>query len=260
MSDEKALAEHELVRYSVGDGVAHLELNRPVASNAVDLPTAQALDQAIGRASADAGVRAVLVSGAGKRFCAGGDVASFVAAHDRAAYLEELAVALDAALQRLASLDKPVVAAVQGAVAGAGLAVMLSCDMIVAAASTRFVTAYAGIGLTPDCGLSYLLPRAVGQQRALDLLLTSRVLTANEALEWGMVTEVHDDERARDRAEELARSLAAGPTFALGQAKRLVRASWDSTRAEVGREEARVIAQAVGDPEAARRIDAFLNR
>lgn len=253
------MSEPELVRYSVTEGVAHLELNRPGVSNAVDLPTAQALHHAIERAAADTAARAVLVSGAGKRFCAGGDVASFVAADDRAAYLEELATALDAALQNLAALEKPVVAAVQGAVAGAGLAVMLSCDVIVAAAGTRFVTAYAEIGLTPDCGLSYLLPRAVGQPRALELLLTGRVLTAVEALEWGLVTEV-DDDQSRSRAEGLAQSLATGPTFALGQAKRLVRASWDSTRADVGREEARVIAQAVGDSDARRRIDAFINR
>lgn len=250
----------ELVTYSIAGGVAHLELNRPSASNAVDLPTAHALERAIEQASADTAIRAVLVTGAGKRFCAGGDVASFVAADDRAAHLEELATALDAALQKLAALDVPTVAAVQGAVAGAGLAVMLSCDLIVAAASTRFVTAYAGIGLTPDCGLSYLLPRAVGHQRALELFLSGRVLTASEALERGLVTEVQDDSQARGRGEELARSLALGPTFALAQAKRLVRTGWEATRADVGREEAIVIARAVGEPEAARRIEAFLKR
>jgi 2-(1,2-epoxy-1,2-dihydrophenyl)acetyl-CoA isomerase len=100
----------------------------------------------------------------------------------------------------------------------------------------------------------------VGQPRALGLLLSGRVLTANEALDWGLVTEVHDDAQCRGRAEGLAKSLAAGPALALGQAKRLVRASWESTRDEVGQEEARTIAQAVGDPEAALRIEAFLGR
>jgi 2-(1,2-epoxy-1,2-dihydrophenyl)acetyl-CoA isomerase len=252
-----------LVTYAVRDRVAHIEIDRPEASNAFDLPTAQAFDDAVDRAAADAVVGeigAVLVTGAGPRFCAGGDVQSFVAADDRPAYLEELAIALDAALQKLAGLELPVVASVQGAVAGAGLSLMLSCDVTVAAESTRFVTAYAGIGLTPDCGLSYLLPRAVGQPRALQLLLTDRRLTAAEALGWGLVTEVREDADARPRAEQVARELANGPSFALGQAKRLARAAWETSRAEVGRKEARVIGRAVVHPDAEARISAFLNR
>jgi len=252
-----------LVTYAARDRVGHLEVNRPEASNAFDLPTAQAFDVAVGQAAADAAdgtIGAVLVTGAGPRFCAGGDVQSFVAADDRPAYLEELAIALDAALQKLAGLEVPVVACVQGAAAGAGLSLMLSCDVSVAAESTRFVTAYSGIGLTPDCGLSYLLPRAVGQTRALELLLTGRRLTAVEALDWGLVTEVREDADVRSRAEQLARELASGPSFALGQAKRLTRSGWETTRAEIGREEGRVIAQAVVHPDAEARITAFVNR
>lgn len=254
------MTQNELVRYLVADGVAHIELNRPQASNAFDVPTANAFARAVEQASLDARARSLMLTGSGKRFCAGGDIDSFVAAEDRAAYLEELALVLDSALQSLGSLEKPAVAAVHGAVAGAGLALMLSCDLIVAESSTKFVTAYAGIGLTPDCGLSYLLPRAVGQQRALDLLLSGRILTAHEARDWGMVTEVQGPEHYRDRAERVAQSLAAGPVFALGQAKRLVRMSWASSRAEVGREEAQVIARAVAQPDATRLIDTFLDR
>ena len=137
---------------------------------------------------------------------------------------------------------------------------MLSCDLIVSCASTKFATAYAGIGLTPDCGLSYLLPRVVGQQRALELLTTNRVLTAQESLDWGLIPEVRDDADARGRAEELAEVLAAGPAFALGQAKRLVRTSWETTRAAVGRDEARTIGRAFEHPHAQHRIREFLLR
>jgi len=242
----------ESVIYRQVAGVCHIELNRPAVSNAVDLSTAHELDAAIDRAASDDSVRAVLVTGAGKRFCAGGDVAAMVAAPDRAAYVLALARALDGALQKLAALGKPTVAAVQGAVAGAGLAVMLSCDVIVAAESTRFVTAYSGVGLTPDCGVSYLLPRAIGQQRSLALALTNRALSAREALEWGLVTEVVEDAALEERAAALTADLAAGPSFALGQAKRLIRASWEMSRAEVGAEEARTIADAVSTEDASR--------
>jgi 2-(1,2-epoxy-1,2-dihydrophenyl)acetyl-CoA isomerase len=249
----------DLIRLSVADGVATVELNRPEAANALDLPLAERLGTVVDRLGGE-DVRAVLVIGAGKRFCAGGDVPSFLASDDPPAYVEELASTADRALQLLAELDKPVVAAVHGAVAGAGLAVMLSCDLVVAAAGTKFVTAYAGIGLTPDCGLSWLLPRAVGQQRALELLLTARTLTAEEARDWGLVTEVVDDSAVRDRGRELAASLAGGPAVAFGQARRLVRSSWSASRAETGTDEARTIAAAVQTDDAQRLITAFTSR
>lgn len=244
----------------LGRGVARIELNRPEASNAVDLSTAAQLGEAVDEVGADESVRAVVLTAAGARFCAGGDVASMLAAEDRGAYVEELARTLDEALQRLASLEKPVVAAVRGAVAGAGLAVMLSCDLVVAGVGTRFVTAYSGVGLTPDCGLSWLLPRAIGQQRALDMLLTNRVIGTEQALQWGMVTEVTDEGTVSERAIAVAASLAEGPAVALGQARRLVRGSWEMSRAEAGRDEARTIGRAVVAEEATQLLTKFAAR
>lgn len=173
---------------------------------------------------------------------------------------KELVGLLDEALVALHDLDKPVVAAVHGAVAGAGLALMLSCDLVVAASSTRFVSAYAGVGLTPDCGLSWLLPRAVGQQRALELLLTPRAIGADEARAWGLVTEVVADHEVADRAAELADSLADGPAYALGQARRLVRRGWTQERVAAGRLEAATIARAVVTPAATERLERFAGR
>jgi 2-(1,2-epoxy-1,2-dihydrophenyl)acetyl-CoA isomerase len=246
------------IRYSVTDGVARITLARPEMSNSVDLPTARSIAAAVQAAAADDAVRAVLVVGDGPRFCAGGDVASMAASDDRATYLLDLANALDGALQALANLEKPVVAAVQGAAAGAGLALVLACDVVVTARGTKFLTAYAGIGLTPDCGLSYLLPRAVGQQRALELALTGRVLSADDALAWGLVTEVVEADELLVRAEELAAKLAQGSVFALGQARRLIRTSWAQTRAESGADEALTISRAVETPEAQSLIKAFV--
>jgi 2-(1,2-epoxy-1,2-dihydrophenyl)acetyl-CoA isomerase len=245
-----------LVNCGVAEGVGHIELNRPSASNALDLSTAMGLGAAIDAVGADESVGAVLVTGAGTRFCAGGDLSSMVESDDRAAYVLELAEAVDGALQRLMTLSKPVVCAVQGAVAGAGLAVMLSCDVVVAQVDTRFVFAYPGVGLTPDCGVSWLLPRAVGQQRALEFALTGRVLVAREAHEWGMVTEVVDGSPS-ERARVLAGSLAGGPAHAFGQTRRLLRSSWTLTRAEAGEEESRTIAEAVQSPYASGALARF---
>ncbi|MFF6804518.1 enoyl-CoA hydratase-related protein [Streptomyces sp. NPDC012616] len=248
----------DLVRYEYEAGVARIVVARQDRANALDLPTAHALGEAVREAAAPE-VRAVVVCGEGDRFCAGGDLGSMLLAPDRAAYVETLATTLAEVFQELTALPKPVIAAVRGPVAGAGLALMLSCDVIVAAARSRFVLAYSGVGLTPDCGVSYLLPRAVGRQRALELALTGRVLSAPEALGWGLVAEVVEDGALDEHVRRLAERLATGPAFALGQAKALLR-SEESSRERVGHEEARVIAEAVARPEATALIEAFTRR
>ena len=248
-----------LVTFEAVDGVGTITLNRPEASNAFDMPTTEALRAAITAAESD-DVRVVLLQGAGPRFCAGGDVASFHASADPSTYLHELATALEVELTRLADLPKPVIAGVQGAVAGAGLAAMLNADVIVAGRGTKFVAAYSGIGLTPDCGVSRLLPQAVGMQRALAFTMTGRVLKADEALTWGLVTEVVDDDAVGTRAAEIAAGITAGPAWALGQTKRLVRGSALMSRADHAADEAATIASAVTTPDGQRLISAFVNR
>jgi 2-(1,2-epoxy-1,2-dihydrophenyl)acetyl-CoA isomerase len=231
------------IRYGVADSVARITLCRPSVSNAIDLPTAVEFAASVRRAAA-AGVRALVIEAEGLRFCAGGDVSAMVAAVDRAAYVFELATVFGEALEELAELPIPVVAAVQGAVAGAGLALVLSCDLAVAATSATFVMAYAGIGLTPDCGVSFLLPRVIGQQRALQLALTGRRLDADTAMAWGLVSDVVAAADLDGSVRELVARLAAGPTAALGQAKRLIRQSWETTSRESNQDEARTIAEA----------------
>lgn len=247
-----------LVDFSIADGVAEIRLNRPEDANAFDLTMTRELAAAVERAAGATGVRAVLLTGAGPRFCAGGDVASFAAARDQPAYIQQLATELDAAFRALAGLDKPVVAAVQGAVAGAGLALMLSCDMIVSAPATKFVFAYPGIGFTPDCGVSYLLPRAIGQQRALGFALGGRAVDTSQAHDWGLVTEVSQE--ADSRAREVAIEWASGPAAALGETRRLLRAGWELDRTSVGAEEARTISRMVEGTEAQTLIARFVAR
>lgn len=248
----------DLVDFQISGNIGHLRLNRPDASNAFNLEVAESFAKVVDAIEAQDDVRAILLTGAGKRFCAGGDVASFAAAGDPPAYLAELADSMDRSMQRLADMPKPVVVAVAGAVAGAGLGLMLTADLIVAARGTKFVTAYSGIGLTPDCGVSWLLPRAVGHVRAMEMLVGERVLDADQALEWGLVGRVVDDAEAA--AQELAASLAAGPSTALGQAGVLARSAWQSSRAQAGKVESTSIAAAVTTDEAQTRIAGFLNR
>jgi 2-(1,2-epoxy-1,2-dihydrophenyl)acetyl-CoA isomerase len=246
------------VQYDEAGGLACIELNRPDAANAFDLETTRELAEAVARAAADDGVRAVLLAGAGPRFCGGGDVAAFAGTDDQPAYIHQMAIELDAVCRAVGALEKPVVAAVHGAVAGAGLSLMLSCDLVVAHPRTKFVFAYPGIGFTQDCGLSYLLPRAIGQQRALAFALVGKPASAAEALAWGMVTEVADEPRAR--ATHLAQTLADGPATALGHVRRLIRAGWEMDRVETGLEEARTITEMVKGSEAQALITRFVDR
>ena len=247
---------NELVRYTVVDGVGEIALNRPESANAFSLQLATELRTAAAAARNDDQVRAVLLTGEGHRFCAGGDVAEMAAADDRSAFLHRLAEVTDLALLEVCDMTKPVVVAVQGAVAGAGLGLMLAGDIIVAEPNTKFVTAYASVGLTPDCGVSCLLPRAVGQVRALELLLLNRVVTAETAVDWGLVTSVAVNATAEARA--IARTFASGPSFALGEARRLVREAWQRSRAETGAAETLTISTAVNQPEAQDLIARFV--
>jgi len=230
---------------------------RPGRANSVDLLTAHAFAAAVEEASAE-DIRAVVVSGEGRNFCAGGDLRAMADAADRPAYVVELADVFDRALQGLTALPKPVIAVVQGAVAGAGLAVMLSCDLVVSAASARFLSAYSGVGLTPDCGVSFLLPRAIGTPRALELVLTGRSLSALEAQQWGLINEVVEDQLLVERAEELGNQFVTAPTWALGQAKRLMR-DWRTSREQAGQEEALTIVDAITRVDAAA-IEHFATR
>ena len=226
----------EPVTLTVTDGVGHIQLNRPDAANTVNMPLATGVRQAVADVAADDAVRAVLLSGAGARFSTGGDIGSFTDAGDPQTYLHDLAVEAGLAVAALEDLDKPVVVAVHGAVAGGGLGFMLGGDLVVAQEGTKFVFAYPAIGLTPDCGVSYLLPRAVGQQRALAFALSGRPWSSEEALAHGLVGEVVPDALAR--ASEAARALADGAAGAFGDARRLLRSSWSRARADMAADEA----------------------
>jgi 2-(1,2-epoxy-1,2-dihydrophenyl)acetyl-CoA isomerase len=251
-------SDKDTVRYAVAGRVAEVMLNRPDASNAIDLEAAWRLRDAVHRAAADEAANVLLLHGAGRRFCAGGDLNAMGEAPDRPAFIAALAGAAHEAVRALDGLSKPVVVAVQGAAAGIGLSLVLGADIVVAGESAKFVTAYTSVGLTPDGGMSWLLPRTVGQRRALELILTAEPLDAGRALALGIVSEVCDDSDVLTKAREAAQRLAARPRHALGEARRLVRTSWGHSLEEHLGREAETITSASAEDETAALIAGFL--
>lgn len=214
------------VLLEVRDGVAHVTLNRPDHGNGLDLSLSRGLEDVFTRVAADDAARVVLLSGNGRFFCVGGDLKPMSETTDPYRDILEMANIAHAAIRALAALRKPVVTAVHNSSAGAGNALVLLSDFVLATPATSFVTAYTAVGLTPDCGVSWLLPRAIGTTRATDLMLDSRKLPAEEAQRIGLVTRVVEADELLDEALALARRLADGPAHALGQARHLIRASY----------------------------------
>ncbi|SFV02734.1 enoyl-CoA hydratase/isomerase family protein [Pseudoduganella namucuonensis] len=204
--------------------VAHIQFNRPQALNAIDSDMAAAFLRCCRDIAADDGVRAVLLSGAGRAFMAGGDVASFRS--DPAGIEPSIIAPMHEALALLAGQSAPVLACVHGAVAGAGLSMALAADLVIAAEGTRFSFAYAALGASGDLGVSWSLPRAVGLRAALEIALLPEPLDAARARELGMVNRVVPADTLMVEGEALAERLAAGPTFAYGKIRGLMRASF----------------------------------
>jgi len=241
--------------------VATITLNRPDAYNALDLELGRELFHASLEVDEDPDVRCVVITGAGKAFCAGGDVKGFVDNLPRIGILvKELTTYLHGAVSRLTRSPKPVIMAVNGVAAGGGLSFALSGDLVVAGESARFTMAYSKIAATPDGSSSYFLPRLVGLRRSLELYLTNRVLSAREALEWGLITRVVPDGELRTAVETLARELAAGPTLAIGGAKRLFHQStWESLETQMELE-AQAIAASGHTADFREGVTAFANK
>ena len=253
--------DYETLTLEVRDGVAHLTLNRPDAANGIDLSMARELEQAVLSMAGDRAVRSVLLTGAGARFCGGGDVKTFgEQGEGLPAYLLEVTTRLHVAIAGLVRLDAPVVAAVQGSAAGAGIGLVGASDLVIAGESAKFVMAYTGIGVTPDGSSSWFLPRLVGVKRALDLALTNRVLSADEALDLGLISRVVPDGDLGHEAETLATHLAAGPTKALAGAKRLLHASLESTLETHLARESEEMTEAAATSDAAEGIAAFVSK
>jgi 2-(1,2-epoxy-1,2-dihydrophenyl)acetyl-CoA isomerase len=218
------------VALAVTDGVAHLRLVRAAARNAIDPAMVAALGGAARACGDDPSVRAVLIAAEGPAFTVGGDLRYLASrTDDLDDALEAMIPDYHRALARLAALDVPVVCAVQGAAAGGGLGLACIGDLVLASEDAVFTAAFARLGVSGDGGSTWFLPRLVGLRRAQELEIGARVLTAAEALEWGLVTRVVPRAELEAEAQALAARLAAGPTIALARIRRLLRDSWGAT-------------------------------
>jgi len=249
------------VRVERHGALAELVLSAPERSNAIDLDFAEQLREAMAGIAVADGLHAVLVRAEGKNFCVGGDLRSFaVQGEQLPTYVKAVTDAAHQALESLAGLPIPVVSAVQGAVAGAGVGLAFAGDVVLIARSSKIRLAYTAIGLSPDNGSSWLLPRLVGPRRALDLALTNRTVSAADAVAWGLANEVVDDSDLTDRAHAIAVLLAEGPREALVATKRLFRSADDLSLHEQLTREADVISFLAATSQAQKAIGRFVAR
>jgi len=217
------------IDFAVSDGIARITLARPDVGNAIDLPLARALLSAAIACETDAAIRCVVLTGQGRLFCAGGDVAAMREAGDKlAVMLTELIAVFHAAVSRLARMPKPLLVLVNGPAAGAGFSLAMLGDVVLSSRSAHYTAAYGAIGLTADGGLSWLLPRLVGLRKAQEIILTNRRIKAEDAEAIGLVTRTVDDDALIDEGNAAATTLANAPVAALGAARALLKESYES--------------------------------
>ena len=199
-----------------------ISLNRPERANAFNFEMIAELRAALEQAATDSQICCVVLTGTGASFCAGHDITEMLAAQEQdVSYREHLDETYNPLILQIRQLEKPVIAAINGPVAGAGLGVALACDMRVASETALFTVGFSGIGLVPDSAVSLLLPAVIGLGRATEFTFTNQPITAAQASEWGMVNQVVPQDKLAEVAEKLAAGLAAGPTGAYGLTKRL---------------------------------------
>jgi len=248
------MSENLLLVSTDARGVATVTLNRPDALNALNMALKADLAQAVRELSADAEIRSVVLTGAGRAFCSGGDIAEMALNDTPVRSRRRLADLLRDLVVPLAELEKPTIAAVNGHAHGAGLSLALACDIMVVSSAATLSCAFSKMGLIPDCGALYFLPRRLPMPMVKDLVYTGRRIDAAEAQRIGLAHSVVEPDQLLGVAQELAATFASSATVALGLAKRLLDQSLQSTLAEMSTLEAmaQAILYATVDHEAAR--------
>ncbi len=246
------------VQVETSGAVALVTLNRPESGNTLNLQVAMDLLAAAMTCARNPAVRAVVLRGAGRHFCFGGDLRTMVA-KGADGYLRELTGYLHAAISHFVRMDAPVIAAVHGTAAGAGMGLVAMADLAICGKSSKFALAYTGVGLTPDAGTSFLLPQSIGVRRTKELALLNRTLTAKEAMEWGLINQIVEDDEVGSQALQIAERLCAGPKQAYGRTKRLLAHAIGALESHMVLEGETIASQAVS-PEGVEGIDAFLNK
>lgn len=251
----------ETLLYELNDGVAHITLNRPDSANGINVQMGRDLRDVAIEVDEDRSVRAVLLTGNGKLFCAGGDLKSFATFGSRiGGALKGLTTDLHAAQSRFMRMRAPIVVAVHGAAAGAGFPLAMIGDIVLASTNASFTMAYTAAGLSPDGGSTFLISRLVGMRRMQEITLLNRRLSAAEALDWGLVTKVVEPDSLATEASAIATQLASGPTEAYASARRLLLSAIGSSLEEQMELEAREIAANAVGADGVEGIAAFVGK
>lgn len=254
--------KYEAIDFDIRDNVAWITFNRPASYNAMNGQTMVELHDIANRCMSDKAVRAAVLTGSGdKAFCAGGDVTGFHRDGDAISRgVLEGTTLLHAAASRFAWMKAPLIAAVNGVAAGAGLSAVAWCDLAIAADTATFTSAYTKIGFTPDGSSTWFLPRIISRRRAMEMYLTNRMLTAQEALDWGLVNRVVPAADLMAEVTKLAQQLAQGPTRTFGGVKKLMQmTSTDSLEGQMELE-SRTLAEMAGSADAREGIAAFVEK
>lgn len=251
----------QTLTFNVTDHIATITLNRPEAVNAMNRRFMQELFAVACRCDSDDDIRAVILTGAGRFFSAGGDLKEFAEqGDDLPGYVTELATFLHAAVTRLQRMNAPLIVAVNGMAAGGGLSLVSAGDQVIAGESAAFTCAYTNAGITPDGSSTYFLAKHIGLLRAKELVLTNRRLSAAEALDWGLVSQVVSNDQLLVEAMAMAKVFANGPTQAYGGAKRLLLSAFSGSLETQLEEESASITRMARSHDGREGIDAFANR
>jgi 2-(1,2-epoxy-1,2-dihydrophenyl)acetyl-CoA isomerase len=257
----RLMTDFKTLKFTVENTVATLTLNRPESANGLNMEMGRELMLAAIECDENPEIRCVIITGEGKMFSAGGDLKSFVDYGDRLPMaIKELTGYLHAAISRFARMEAPVIVAVNGMAAGAGMSMAVSGDFVIAAQSAKFTMAYTAAGLSPDGSASFYLPRLIGLRRTQELMITNRRLSAEEAYDWGLLTKVVENENLMEEAEKLAQQIAQGPTKAFGQVKKLMLSTFDQSLETQMELEAQGIAHMTNCHDGKEGIQAFLEK
>ncbi|MCT7660249.1 enoyl-CoA hydratase/isomerase family protein [Mycobacterium deserti] len=251
------MTEYQTITFEASGPITRITLNRPDAANGMNHTMTRELADAARRADNDT-TKVVVLTGTGRFFCAGGDLKEFASAPDRGAQIKAVADDLHRAISSFARMNAVLITAVNGAAAGAGFSIAVTGDLVLAAESASFTMAYTRVGLSPDGSSSYYLPRLIGITRTKELMLTNRTLSAQDASQWGLVTEVVPDAALADRASKLADQMAATAAGSNGGVKNLLLATFGNGLEEQMELESRLIAERARSADGREGVDAFL--
>ena len=218
---------YKTLQINIKDNVAYILLNRPQRLNSFDIKLGEELYTVLKEINAKPEIRAVVLKGTGKGFCGGGDVKEMHDAKDKSKFLRDLTKAIHLCVIEMRTMEKPVIAAINGAAFGAGLSLALACDIIISVKDAKFGTAFIGIGLAPGCGTQFFT-KLVGYQKACEYILTSKTFTAEEAHNLGIVNKVVDADRLDDAVDEFVSKFKKLAPIAVGKAKMLINKSLDN--------------------------------